>query len=142
MNTKPTKELIEQISKFSDNEVIIDQLKALDDELVGELDYPSESVYWLREARSQLDGMFSLLMDIKKAELVSGFEQEHNEAEPINEVASSGLSTAVCNLLNNANLYTKAEVSKFFGNYFLSINGMGEQRIKEVKAWLSEESHK
>lgn len=142
MNTKATKELIEQISNFSDNGVIINKLKELDDELVGDLDYPSEKVYWLRESISQMEGMFELLMDIKKAELVNNHTQYRNEAEPINEVANSGLSVAVCNLLNNANLYTKTDVAKFFGNYFLSINGMGEQRTKEVNDWLTEESHK
>lgn len=62
-----TKEqLIERINVFEDSALISKQL----DVLMEDEEYSGESLYWLKEAKENINGMFELLMDFKKQYLI------------------------------------------------------------------------
>lgn len=66
MNNKEISELLERVEAFNDNGVIISHLM----QIAGYLDCDSESsgdAYWIQEAICNLDGMFGLIMDLKKS---------------------------------------------------------------------------
>lgn len=63
-----TKEqLIERIALFEDSKVICEQLNIL-----AEDDYSDGNLYWLKEAQESINGMFELLMDLKKQHMMDG----------------------------------------------------------------------
>ena len=66
MNNKKLSELLERSEVFNDNGVIIAHLI----QIASDLDCDSESsgdAYWIQEAICNLEGMFGLIMDLKKS---------------------------------------------------------------------------
>lgn len=63
-------ELIDMISNYDDTMAISKMLGDTVD-MLEELDIEGEHAYYLKEARSNLEGMYGLLMDLKKDHLTN-----------------------------------------------------------------------
>ena len=66
MNSKTMDELFKRIESFNDNDAILFRLIEIAEEASEENENAIDS-YWLKEAACNLEGMFGLLMDLKKA---------------------------------------------------------------------------
>ena len=66
MNSKPMDELFKRIESFNDNDAILFRLIEIAEDASEENENAIDS-YWLKEAACNLEGMFGLLMDLKKA---------------------------------------------------------------------------
>lgn len=69
-------ELIKMIDNYSDT-ALISKLLGQTVDMLEELEIEGEHAYYLKEAQCNLEGMFGLLMDLKKEHLMS--EQDNGK---------------------------------------------------------------
>lgn len=137
---KQLPDLLNEIPKFADNGVICKSLDELAKELTEDLDYSSEKTYWIKEAIDNMNGMFELLMDIKKQSLVSESKIEPANASGFDEsmpVEDLDLTARTKNHLVKQGIFTLRHLLLCSSLELLTIEGFGKSSLTDVEALLS-----
>lgn len=70
-------QLIEMIDNYSDT-MLISKMIGKTVDLLSDLDIEGEETYYLKEAKCNLEGMYELLLDIKKEHIMSEMSEQDN----------------------------------------------------------------
>ena len=131
-------DLLNKISNFADNGVICNSLEDLAKELTHDLEYSSEKTYWIKEAIENMNGMFELLMNIKKESLTYDAPVVDAELkEDIQQCLISDLFLYNVNHLSSLGITHIKQLTSMTELDLVKLEGVGRTRVAKIKSWLS-----